>query len=108
MTPTLLGEMIYDTVDCSVRPLLDPKLTASWEMGLTRVAGGEVTEEEYQAKLNDFVSRRVVQIKDADYKAYLQTRYREVQTCYPKPFRYELSAPGTRKKTARKKTAEKK
>ena len=108
LTPTLLGEMIYDTVDCSVRPLLDPKLTASWEMGLTRVAGGEVTEEEYQAKLNDFVSRRVVQIKDADYKAYLQTRYREVQTCYPKPFRYELSAPGTRKKTARKKTAEKK
>ena len=107
LTPTLLGEMIYDTVDCSIRPLLDPKLTASWEMGLTRVAAGEVTEEEYLSKLNGFVSRRVGNIKEADYKAYLQGRYREVQACYPKPFRYDTAAAGTGRKTAGKRTSRK-
>ena len=41
-----MGEMIYDTVDCSIRSLLNPKLTASWELGLTRVSEGTVTEED--------------------------------------------------------------
>src|SRR3712207_8615634 len=52
-SPTHLGEMIYDTVDISLRPLLDPKLTASWEIGLTRVVEGTVSEEEYLHKLED-------------------------------------------------------
>lgn len=40
ITPTLMGEMIYDVVAGSIRPLLDPALTASWEKGLTLVAEG--------------------------------------------------------------------
>ena len=40
ITPTLLGEMIYDVVNCSIRSLLNPELTASWEKGLTYVQKG--------------------------------------------------------------------
>ena len=63
ITPTLLGEMIYEVVAGSVKPLLDPRLTASWEKGLTLVASGEITEEEYMVKLNDFVTRRTNFVK---------------------------------------------
>lgn len=47
ITPTLQGEMIYDVVNCSIRQLLNPELTASWEKGLTYVAEGSITEQEY-------------------------------------------------------------
>ena len=43
VTPTMMGEMIYDVVDHSIRSLLNPELTASWEKGLTYVANGEIT-----------------------------------------------------------------
>jgi len=58
ITPTLLGEMIYDVVNASIRPLLNPELTASWEKGLTYVAEGSLTSEEYMVKLNGFIERR--------------------------------------------------
>ena len=58
VTPTQLGEMIYDVVDASIRPLLNPELTASWEKGLTYVAEGTITSEEYMDKLNQFITRR--------------------------------------------------
>lgn len=58
ITPTLLGEMIYDVVNASIRPLLNPELTASWEKGLTYVAQGSLTSEEYMVKLNGFIERR--------------------------------------------------
>lgn len=58
ITPTLLGEMIYDVVNASIRPLLNPELTASWEKGLTYVAQGGLTSEEYMVKLNGFIERR--------------------------------------------------
>ncbi len=63
LTPTLMGEMIYDVVSGSIRPLLDPALTASWEKGLTMVAGGEITAEEYMTKLSGFVGRRTEYVK---------------------------------------------
>ena len=63
ITPTLLGEIIYEVVDGSIRALLDPKLTASWEKGLTGVAAGQISSEEYTGKLNDFVTRRTEYVK---------------------------------------------
>ena len=47
VTPTMLGEMIYDVVDHSIRPLLNPELTASLEKCLTDVADGDITSDEY-------------------------------------------------------------
>ena len=58
ITPTLLGEMIFDVVNASIRQLLNPELTASWEKGLTYVAEGTITPEEYMQKLESFVSNR--------------------------------------------------
>ena len=75
ITPTLLGEMIYDTVYCSIRSLLNPRLTASWELGLTRVSEGTVTEEEYLEKLNGFVARNTNHVKNSSFGSTLQKMY---------------------------------
>ena len=75
ITPTLLGEMIYEVVAGSVKPLLDPRLTASWEKGLTLVASGEITEEEYMVKLNDFVTRRTNFVKQMANQGALYHRF---------------------------------
>ncbi|MCR5590461.1 MAG: DNA topoisomerase III [Lachnospiraceae bacterium] len=64
ITPTERGEMVYDAVDASIKALLDPKLTASWEKGLTMVANGEIQAEEYMTKLNDYVKRRTEYVRD--------------------------------------------
>lgn len=58
LTPTQLGEMIFDVVNASIRSLLNPELTASWEKGLTYVANGEITAEEYMQKLEQFIISR--------------------------------------------------
>ncbi len=57
LTPTLLGEAIYDTVDNSIKSLLNPSLTASWEKGLTQVASKEIEPEVYMQKLSDYVTK---------------------------------------------------
>ena len=62
ITPTLLGENIFDVVNVSIRSLLNPELTASWEKGLTYVANGEITAEEYMQKLEHFVRSRITQV----------------------------------------------
>lgn len=62
ITPTLLGENIFDVVSVSIRSLLNPELTASWEKGLTYVANGEITPEEYMGKLEYFVRSRTEQV----------------------------------------------
>ncbi len=84
ITPTQLGEMIYDTVDASIRSLLSPELTASWELGLSRVADGNVTEEEYMAKLRDFVIRRVEKVKESNARSYLNDCYKRTAAIYKK------------------------
>ena len=94
-----MGEMIYDTVDCSIRSLLNPKLTASWELGLTRVSEGTVTEEEYLEKLNGFVSRNTNNVKNSNFSSTLQQMYMRDSQFYKKAYG---SAAGGRKKTGRK------
>ena len=49
-------------VNVSIRSLLNPELTASWEKGLTYVANGEITCEEYMGKLEHFVRSRTEQV----------------------------------------------
>ena len=61
ITPTLLGENIFDVVNVSIRSLLNPELTASWEKGLTYVANGEITSDEYMGKLEHFVRSKTEQ-----------------------------------------------
>ena len=56
ITPSQLGEIVYDVVDNSIKRLLDPRLTASWEKGLTGVAEGNISTDEYLLKLEAFIS----------------------------------------------------
>lgn len=82
ITPTLMGEMIYEVVNQSIRPLLDPKLTASWEKGLTLVANGDITEQEYMDKLDDFVRRRTNIVKQMNNQASLNRQFQEAAKNY--------------------------
>lgn len=110
ITPSRTGEMIYDTCSCSLKALLDPRLTASWELGLTRVAEGTVSSEEYTQKLNSFIVRRTNFIKETDFHGVLAEQYARDAALYPEKApagRAKKGRPGsgTRKKgagTARK------
>ena len=84
ITPTLMGEMIYDVVAGSIKPLLDPALTASWEKGLTLVAEGSITEKEYMAKLDDFVSRRTNIVKQMGNQGFLFRQFDQAAQNYKK------------------------
>ena len=75
ITPTLLGEIIYDVVDNSIRKLLNPELTASWEKGLTYVAEGSITSEEYMGKLENFVTRHTVNVKQMRNQFQLKSSF---------------------------------
>ena len=84
ITPTLMGEMIYDVVDSSMKSLLDPALTASWEKGLTGVADGSITEEEYMEKLKGFVIRRTDYVKKLNNQGYLYQKFDQAAGYYKK------------------------
>ena len=79
-----MGEMIYEVVNSSIRPLLDPALTASWEKGLTMVADGTITEEEYMKKLDDFVSRRTNIVKQTNHQSALYQLFNKAAANYKK------------------------
>ncbi|MGN0361877.1 MAG: DNA topoisomerase [Bilifractor sp.] len=82
ITPTQIGEMIHDVVYCSIRQLLNPELTASWEKGLTWVAEGTIQPSEYLEKLENFVAVRTNTVKQTDNRAILQKRYDYISHFY--------------------------
>lgn len=82
ITPTQKGEMVYEVVDSSIRHLLNPELTASWEKGLTYVAEGTITSEEYMDKLEGFVARRTAGVIGMQNQAMLRERYNLLSTNY--------------------------
>lgn len=84
ITPTLQGEMVYDVVDNSIRSLLNPELTASWEKGLTYVAEGNITSDEYMEKLDDFITRRTVGVKELNNQYQLRACYEKAAGFYKK------------------------
>ena len=94
ITPPLLGEMIYDVVFASIHALLNPELTASWELGLTMVADGKITEEEYMMKLNSFITNHVQNVKSKNYQNLFKPYFDKAAANYK-----------TSKKTAKKTTA---
>ncbi len=72
ITPTLLGELIFEVVNGSIRQLLNPELTASWEKGLAYVAEGTITPEEYMQKLEHFVAGRTYGVLRLNNQSQLQ------------------------------------
>ena len=94
--PELLGEMVYDTVNASIRPLLNAELTASWEKGLTGVAEGSITTEEYMNKLNGFVARRTNAVKSLNNQYQLKQCYDYAAQFYKKKTVRRSSGTGRR------------
>ena len=84
LTPTHLGEMIFDVVNNSIRSLLNPELTASWEKGLTYVAEGTITSEEYMEKLEGFIKRRTDAVLGSNSSYALRKLFDESAVFYKK------------------------
>ena len=102
ITPTQIGEMIHDVVYCSIRSLLNPDLTASWEKGLTYVAEGTIEPAEYLNKLETFVASRTNAVKQTNNRALLQKRYDYIAQFYRKPSRKASSRKNTKTAEAAK------
>lgn len=84
VTPTLTGEMIVNVVSASIGSLLNPTLTASWEKGLTYVAEGSVTEEEYMQKLDKFVTQKTNIVKQNNFQYQLRQSFDQIAPYYQK------------------------
>ena len=84
VTPTLTGEMIVNVVSASIGSLLNPTLTASWEKGLTYVAEGTVTEEEYMQKLDKFVTQKTNIVKQNNFQYQLRQSFDQIAPYYQK------------------------
>ena len=84
LTPSLYGEIIYEVVNASIKSLLNPELTASWEKGLTYVAEGNITGDEYMVKLDDFVTKRVNGVKNLNNQGMLRYSFDRVAAYYKK------------------------
>ena len=86
ITPTQLGEMVHDIVYVSIRSLLNPEMTASWEKGLSYVAEGKIKPDEYMTKLENFVSERTNRVRNADNRQLLRSRYQYIAQFYKNRF----------------------
>lgn len=84
ITPTQMGEMIFDVVNASIRSLLNPELTASWEKGLTYVAEGSITPEEYMVKLENFIRSRTDAVMKTNNQYALRQYFDAVAPYYKK------------------------
>lgn len=84
ITPTLLGEMVFDVCSASMKQLLNPELTASWEKGLTLVAEGSITPDEYMEKLERFVALRTNSVKQANNQYMLRPYFDAAAEFYKK------------------------
>lgn len=82
ITPTLQGEMVFDVVENSIKSLLNPELTASWEKGLTYVAEGDITPEEYMQKLDHFIISRTNGVKGLNNQYQLRACYERAAGFY--------------------------
>ena len=84
LTPTLKGEVVYEVVNASIRGLLNPELTASWEKGLTGVADGSIAEKDYIVKLDQYIRKMTEGVKGLNNAGLLENNFRYAGTFYSK------------------------
>jgi len=94
ITPTLLGEMIYDVVCASIKSLLNPELTASWEKGLTYVAEGSITPQEYMVKLEHFIESRTSGVLGLNNQYMLRSYFQQAASFYKKQEKKKVKKKG--------------
>ena len=82
LRPTAGGEIIFEIVQLAVPSLLSPKMTASWEKGLTAITEGAVSKNEYQEKLNVYVSRTTNLLKEKNVLSDAVKNIEELRKIY--------------------------
>ena len=95
VTPSQKGEAIYDIILKSIPDMLNPELTASWEKGLTYVAEGSITPEEYMGKLEHFVVGRTNHVLQLNNQYQLKEYFASAEQYYNKE---KLACPGNTNK----------
>ncbi len=60
------GDVVYEAVKQTIPSMLNPKMTANWEKGLSKVADGSLKQEEYMDQLNKFIVYYVDVIKKTE------------------------------------------
>lgn len=84
ITPTKLGEIVYEVINASIRQMLNAELTASWEKGLSMVADGTIGEQEYMLKLEAFVAKMIESVKRLNNQSSLYGAFQSVDAFYSK------------------------
>ena len=82
ITPSLYGEMVYEAVYNSIRQLLNPALTASWEKGLSMITEGSINSKEYMDKLEYFVKSKVLAVANLNNQYSLNKAYQDIYKHY--------------------------
>ena len=82
ITPSLYGEMVYEAVYNSIRQLLNPALTASWEKGLSLITEGSIDSKEYMDKLEHFVKSKVLAVANLNNQYSLNKAYQDIYKHY--------------------------
>lgn len=99
ITPTGLGEMIYDVVELSINSLLNPELTASWEKGLGLVASGEIGSEAYMEKLERYIISKTQRVKQVKDEQKIMARFHQIpENLIVKAKKKTNKVPSTKKK----------
>ncbi len=102
ITPTLLGEMVYEIVYNSIRSLLNPELTASWEKGLAYVSEGSVSSDEYMQKLSGFVSKNTSKVAGINNQYMIKQAYDRIKKYYQNGGKTYAKPKTTRRNTREK------
>lgn len=78
LTPSPMGEMVYEIVLMTMPSMLEPTMTASWEKGLSLLERGEITTEVYRRKLDEYVTKYVELVKQKDLSSEVARKLRTV------------------------------
>lgn len=81
LSPTLAGETLYNIVKETVPSMLSPKMTASWELGLSQVENGEIKASRYRTTLEKFVRDSVTTIKEKPMPERPKIEKKSAGTC---------------------------
>jgi DNA topoisomerase-3 len=74
LAPTNLGQMIYEVVKANIPSMLSPKMTASWEKGLSQVEHGETSYQEYATLFKNYIKKHTLDMKGTNHTDELKPR----------------------------------
>ncbi len=80
LTPSVLGEMVFEVVFLTMPGMLNPEMTASWEKGLSKVERGELSPEEYRKTLDSYVTKYVESVRGRNLTRELTERFKAVKS----------------------------